>query len=333
MKKFILFAVALVVIALVALLVLTVVEPHDIVIKRSVYIKAPKKLVLDQVIRFRNWENWGPLQQRDNTMRTTYTGTDCEIGSSLKWAGDKNTVGSGEFRITAVKDNEIDLDVHVMQPEELMATSAFYVTDSAAGSKATWEIRKHIGFPYNAGLVLINVDRLVGSDLENGLTNLRKYVEANTAMTQTEVKEIDFPAHSYQGVRKVVGWADMMPFFSESYGLLGKGLGPKISGPAVGLYFTWDTVAKNSDLMAAFPVIDTAVSVKGATTYRINASRAYMATLKGGYSGLMRIHELLGQYLAAKGGKPGLVIEEYPIGPNQEPDSNKWITNVYYLIP
>ena len=118
MKKFILFAVALVVIALVALLVLTVVEPHDIVIKRSVYIKAPKKLVLDQVIRFRNWENWGPLQQRDNTMRTTYTGTDCEIGSSLKWAGDKNTVGLadiGDFSVPVDTQNLVGIPVIGMQ--------------------------------------------------------------------------------------------------------------------------------------------------------------------------------------------------------------------------
>ena len=57
-----------------------------------------------------------------------------------------------------------------------------------------------------------------------------------------------------------------------------------------------------------------------------------MAVLRGGYGKEMEVHGAIVKYMAAKGQQHGPVIEEYISGRLDEPDSNKWITNIYYLI-
>ena len=197
----------------------------------------------------------------------------------------------------------------------------------------------HFPFPLNAMCVFMDMDKLLGGDFASGLANMKALVESHgggvSGSTGMEVKEVDYPGHIYEGIRKTVSTANMSEMgkvFMDSKVLLGKDITGKVNGPSAGLYYTWDTVKKESDMAAVFPVSDSSKPVKGAVFLSVPASRAVMAVLKGSYAKEMEAHAAISKYMAAKGMVHGVVIEEYIAGPGTEPDTSKWITNIYYTI-
>lgn len=333
MKKFIRFLVIFLVLVIVIMLALALYEPQDVLVTRSVLIKAPKEAVFEQMVKFRNWTNWSPWYLMDTSMKLTYSGTDGLPGSSYQWKGQENKTGAGEMKNTGVEGASMNFDVHFTAPLEGKATGTLSAKDTAGMTKATWSFSMHVAFPFNAMDAFLNMDKMNGGDFETGLATMKKYVESHTTPAVViDVKEVDFPAHIYEGIRQTVAMSDMMKFFADTYGALGKELGSKIAGPAAGIYYTWDTTSKNSDMAAVFPVTDTTKPATGAVILHAGPAKAFMAVQKGGYSNAMIYHGALTKRLAEKGLKQSMVIEEYIAGPGNQPDSNKWVTNIYYLV-
>jgi hypothetical protein len=201
--------------------------------------------------------------------------------------------------------------------------------------KVTWSCVVKMSFPMNASFCIMNWDKLMGGDFETGLANLKQYAESHATaapVADVDIKEVDYPEHLFEGFRKTVAWADVNKFCMEHFGTLGNGMRAKINGAATGLYYTWDTASKTTDMVAAFPAYDTTVLVPGASFIRVPVSKAYMAVCKGGPASMPKYNKALLQYTMAKGQKEYLVIEEYAVSDHQEPDSNKWVTNIYYLV-
>ncbi|MFI5196736.1 MAG: SRPBCC family protein [Chitinophagales bacterium] len=336
MKKFLRFLVVLLVVVAAAILILALVEPTDIVVSRSAMIKAPKEAVFEQMVLFKNWPNWSPWYKMDTGTKMTYSGTDGQPGSSYHWVGTEKKTGEGDMKNVAVNGTAMDFEVNFNKPRKATAHGTLKAMDTAGMTKATWSFSIHIPFPLNAMPVFMNMDKMLGDDFENGLANMKQYVESHPAASSSdvEIKEVNYPAQIFEGFRKTVNWADIGKFSQESFPALGKELDGKIAGPGTELYYTWDTVNKNTDIAACFPVSDTTKPAKGAIIIHVAASKAYMTIMKGSYSNEneMKYHTALSKHLAAKGQKQSLVIEEYPVGPFQETDSAKWVTNIYYLI-
>ncbi len=333
MKKFLRFLVIFIVLVLVILLGLALYEPQDVLVTRSVLIKAPKEAVFEQMVKFRNWTNWSPWYLMDTSMKMTYSGTDGTTGSAYQWKGQENKTGAGSMTNTGVEGTSMNFDVVFTAPRDGKAKGMLSAKDSLGMTKATWSFSMHMDFPFNAMEAFLNMDKMLGGDFETGLATMKKYVESHSATEAViEVKEVDYPAHTYEGIRKTVAMADMLKFFADSYGTLGKELGPRIAGPAAGIYYTWDTTNKTSDLAAVFPVTDTTKPAPGAVILHAGPAKAYMAVLKGGYGNEMNYHNAIMKRLSEKGLKQNVVIEEYMAGPANQPDSNKWVTNIYYLV-
>ncbi len=340
MKKFIRFVVVLLLIVAAALIILMFVEPTEVVVTRSIVIKAPKEAVFEQIVMFKNWPTWDPWERMDSgKMKRTLYGTDGTPGSGYTWEGDKT--GAGDMRDSAVNGTDLLYKLTFTKPNTGSAWGHIKAEDTAGMTKVTWTCNMHFGMPLNAMLLFMNMDKMLGPDFENGLNNLKTNLESNTpAAASSEITEVDYAAHTFQGIRKVVDISNMdnfSKFFMEAYGTLGKSVGAKINGPAVAITYNWDTVKKQADVYAAMPVSDTTLRVQGTTFVQVPAAKAAVFVLKGGYatSKFMDAHAALGKYMATKGHTPGLIIEEYTIGqsgPHGEPDSNKWVTNIYYLI-
>ena len=332
MKKFIRFVLVLLAIVITLVLITAIVEPKDITVQRSIVIKAPKDSVFAQIVNFKNWTHWSPWYKLDSTMKITYTGTDGQQGSGYQWVGDEKTTGTGNMKNTVVTGTKMDYELHFVVPFEKDAVGYLKADDTAGMTKATWSITMHYSFPFNAVLAVLKMDKFLGGDFESGLTNLKTYTEARTtptAASDVQVKEIQYAAHLYQGVRKTISWGEITKFCADTYTLEATA---KATGPKVGLYYTWDTTNKHTDMAAVIPVVDTTHPIKGAGYIQVAAAKAYTATYTGGYSGGMKVHAALARQVAAKGQQQALVIEEYITGPATEKDSTKWVTNIYYLV-
>ncbi len=334
MKKFAIFTIVFLVIFAVFVGILIIIEPQDVAITRSTIIKAPKNIVFNQIVHFKNWSNWSPYIKSDTSMKLTYTGIDGMQGSAFQWVGNEKITGSGEMKNELVTNNELDFVVNFTKPNPGSSKGILKAEDSAGGyTKVSWTCLIHWPKPLNALWFIAKdkMDKMNGDDFENGLDNLKRYCELHL-LTNINIVETVYPAHLFQGYRKTVKMEDLDSFFADSYTKLGKGLNKKIAGSAVGLIYNWDTINKNADIAAAFPVADSQNAIKESFVVDMKNTKAYMAIQKGGYSNSKKTHEALNKYVTEHGKKQHLIIEEYNINKQNEPDSNKWVTTIYYLI-
>ena len=336
MKKFVRFMAALLFVVIVALVVLMFVEPQEVTVARTTFIKAPKDVVFEQIVNFKNWPAWDPWERMDSgKMKRTLFGTDGTPGSGYTWIGDKT--GAGEMKDSAVSGTDMLYKLTFTKPHG-SAWGHLKADDSAGMTKVTWTCNMHFGMPANAMLVFMNMDKMLGPDFENGLANMKTLLESKAAATPAtpaiQVTEVDYPAHTFQGLHKTISMnamGDMFKLFDDAKEVMAKNAADKINGKSAGIYFTWDTVKKETDMAAVYPVSE-AKTIKDVAVFNIPASKAVMAVLRGGYGKEMEVHGAIVKYMAAKGQQHGPVIEEYISGRLDEPDSNKWITNIYYLI-
>src|SRR4051812_21427355 len=117
MKKFLRFLVILVAVVAAAVLILALVEPTDVTVMRTTMIKAPKDVVFDQMVHFKNWTNWSPWYEMEPTMKMTYFGTDGQPGSGYHWVGGSKT-GEGEMTNKGVTGTQMDYEMVFKKPRE-----------------------------------------------------------------------------------------------------------------------------------------------------------------------------------------------------------------------
>lgn len=331
--KILRFIVILVLILGAAFLAICAFSPKEVTMERSTVIDAPKSVVWPQIQYFKNWPNWSPWKEMDSAMKVTVTDNDGQKGSSYHWVGDPKRTGEGEMENTGITDNEMKFNVHFVKPFEASSDGWLKMADEAGKVKVTWGYHAKYGFIASGIMTVMGMGKELAKSFDRGLELMKKYCEAHkndAAASAYKIEEIQFPAHIYAGIRKVVKWADMNKFFGESYGLVGKAAGARIAGPAVGLYYTWDDKNMETDAVAGFPVSDNK-PVAGASIIEVPASSAYKMVYVGPYSGFMQAHNAMHEHITASGKTQTLVVEEYITDPMTEKDSTKYITNIIYL--
>lgn len=333
MKKLLRFVGILLVTLLVIFVVLGLMGPKELTVTRSVVINAPKDAVWEQMVKFKNWPNWSPWIELDPTTQLSYSGTDGQVGSAYHWIGskDKNT-GEGDMTNKGVEGTTLNFEVHFMKPFDNTATGTLSATDTAGSTKATWVFNVHMNFTFRAFAMIMNMEKELGEEFMRGLNNMKKYVETHPVQTGGSIMETTYPGRLFGGIRARVPWDKMDKFFKAKYAEASMSLAKCINGPAASLTYEWDTVKKEADMAAVFPVADSTQKLKGISYFNVPATKAIAYTLTGPYSGEMQAHYKILKYVLDKGMTPLLVVEEYEKGPMTEIDSNKWETKIYYLV-
>jgi len=337
MKKFLRFIGILLLIIVAGVVILGLIAPKDITVERSVTINAPKAVVADQMLQYKNFHNWSPWQDLDPNMKSEIIGPERTAGTKYVWKGTKK-VGSGEMIVREARGDELQYTLNFKEPWESKADGHWSVEDAGNGqSKAIWNFTTHSSFPMNGIMMAMGMKKYLASDFDKGLNKLKAYSElhAKDASASTfQIETIQFPATTYAGIRKTLQMTNMeavSKFFSDSYSALGAAAGNRITGPATGLYYTWDNKTSTTNMAAAFPVSGTA-PVKGAEMLKVDAAKGYKIVYTGGYHGSAKAHEAAMAQVNKAGEKQVLAIEEYIKGPGEEKDSTKWVTNIIYLV-
>jgi hypothetical protein len=329
MKKIFRFLGILLLIIVLVVVVLGLIAPKDVSMERSVNIKGSKSVVRDQMFKYENFTNWNPFDDEDPNMKYDVT----PDGNKYTWEGN-NKVGSGEMMTKEQTDNQKSYDMHFIKPFESKAEGYYKVEDMGNGeTKATWGFHTHMDFPMNGISMLMGMEKMLTTSFDKGLNSLKQYVESGKAGTGSDVmiQDVQYPGGTYATIRKTISWDDMGQYFQNTYSALGQAAGQRITGPAMALYYKWDEQNKQADVAAGFPVSGTD-AVKGAVMVTQPVSPAYMVTYTGSQWGSVKVHEAIGKKLAENGKEMTVVLEEYIKSFNDEPDTNKHVTNIYYLL-
>lgn len=328
MKKVLRFLGILLLILVVGFVILALASPKVVEIEKSTTINGAKPIVWNQMVMFKNWEHWNPWDARDSTMEVTVEGTDGSAGAVYSWVGENS--GKGTITNRETGDNEMHYDMHFIEPMDSKSSGYVKIEDGEDGKvKATWGFRTEQGFLARGFSAIFGMKKMLERDFEEGLGMLKEYVESGKAGPTYDIHETTFPTTKFATIRETVKFNEMDQFFGPAYEKLGKAAGDKITGNAYGIYYSWDEENGQSDCAAAFPVSG---DVKGMTMQDIPESKAYMMKYTGPYSGLYGAHMAMNEHIQDKGVKDVLVLEEYITMPQQEPDTNKYVTNIYYLV-
>jgi hypothetical protein len=175
-KKIIIALLALVIIALIVALVV----PKEYHVEREITINKPKDSVFNYVKYLKNQDNFSVWAKMDPTMKKTFSGTDGTVGAIAGWDSTDKNVGKGEQEIKNIIPGErLEFELRFKVPFE--STDTAYMTTEAISptqTKVEWGFDGKSPYPMNLMLAFMNMDEMLGKDLETGLKNLKAIQEA-----------------------------------------------------------------------------------------------------------------------------------------------------------
>lgn len=329
MKKVLRFLLILIVILFVGYLILCIATPATMTVVRSTTINAPKNVVWNQMVDLENQQNWSPWKEMDPSIKTTITGPAGQVGQKSEWTSNDNV---GDMTISAVEGDSMRYDLHFVKPFAGEAVGWVTVSGEDGAVVATNGYSGESSF-WMRGMSALFGKRMMEKMLDRGLELLKEYVESGKAEVPAPayvIEEYTFPATTFATIRKTVKFNEMDSFFGPSYQAIAAAAGSQIKGNSHTITYKWDEANGEADVAAAFPVSG---PVKGMAMVDVPESKGYKLVLTGGYSmnNFMNAHMAIGKHAAENGLTEPLAIEEYIVTPEQEPDSNKWVTHIYYL--
>lgn len=167
----------LIVIAIIILLAL--IAPKSYNVNRRITINRPVSEVYNYLKFIKNQNEWSPWKKKDPNMTQTYEGTDGEIGFISKWEGNKE-VGCGEQElVNLIEDKFIQTQLRFLKPWKSKSDAYLQVDEEdASNTTVTWGFSGENKFPFTIFFLFFNMDRSVGADFEEGLSQLKKILES-----------------------------------------------------------------------------------------------------------------------------------------------------------
>ena len=147
-------------------------------LKREIQIGKPLQEVFNFLRYLRNQEHFSKWVMMDPNMKKDFRGTDGSVGFVYAWDGNKQA-GKGEQELKGIMDGErIDVEVRFIKPFEGIAATPF-TTKSISPNETlvSWGMTSTLKYPMNLMLLFMNMDKLLGKDLETSLLTLKKVLE------------------------------------------------------------------------------------------------------------------------------------------------------------
>lgn len=171
---------AIILIALVALFLITAwLAPKHYRIERSIVIDRPVQEVFSYLKLLKNQDQYSKWVRMDPAMKKTYEGVDGTEGFVFSWDGNKKA-GAGKQRIRRIRENELlDVEVEFIRPFSGIAGTPFSTTAiTPTQTRVTWGMHSSMKYPLNIVLLFMNMDKMLGKDIETSLEMLKSVLES-----------------------------------------------------------------------------------------------------------------------------------------------------------
>lgn len=160
-------------------LLVTLFLPQDYAVEREIIINQPKDSVFNYVKYLKNQDNFSVWSTKDPAMKKTFTGTDGTVGAIAAWDSKDENVGVGEQEIKKITEGKrIDFELRFKVPFE-STDDAYMITEAISPNqtKVKWGFKGKMPYPMNVMLPFMNMEEMLGKDLQDGLNNLKAVLE------------------------------------------------------------------------------------------------------------------------------------------------------------
>jgi uncharacterized protein YndB with AHSA1/START domain len=158
--------------------IIVALRPADFRISRSAKIPAPPSVVFRQVNDFHLWPAWSPWAKLDPDCKNIYEGAAAGVGARFAWSGN-GKVGAGRMTIVESRPGEfIRLEQNFEKPFQGHNYVEFTFKPEGRGTLMTWTTTGKNKFMAKAVMMVLNCDKMVGGEFEQGLANLKEVAAA-----------------------------------------------------------------------------------------------------------------------------------------------------------
>lgn len=165
---------------IVILLVVALFVKKRYTIIRETTISSPVADVYDYLRFHKNQKQYNHWLQLDPNVRTEIKGApDGQPGSILFFESKSKKAGTGEWENTDFVENErIDIELRFLQPYQFTADAKLHFKPiDEETTLLVWEYHSGMNWPLNITLLFIDMDKIIGRDIENTLENIKRQLE------------------------------------------------------------------------------------------------------------------------------------------------------------
>ena len=167
-----------VIVLLAVILVIAATRPDTFRVQRTVRIKAPPAKIFALINDFHRWSTWSPYEKLDPEMKRDFSGPASGKGAGYAWES-QGKAGAGSMEITESSEpNRIAIDLNFIKPFKNQCVAEFILTDKGDATEVTWALRGRAIYIGKLMGLFFNRDKMVGSDFETGLANLKTATES-----------------------------------------------------------------------------------------------------------------------------------------------------------
>jgi len=152
-------------------------------VDRTLEVAAPTDLVFGVLNDLRQFAGLlvlfgSPWEKLDPDMQKTLGGPAAGVGQTYAWSGNREA-GKGKMTIEeSVPGQKVGVKLEFVKPMASTATCALTVAGTPTGSSVTWSMQGNHNFIGKAVGVFMNMDKMLGTDIEKGLARLKAVAEA-----------------------------------------------------------------------------------------------------------------------------------------------------------
>jgi effector-binding domain-containing protein len=305
--------------------------PSQSKVERSLLIKASPEAISAKITNLHSWDEWSPWKDQDSAAKYLYNDT-VGVGGWMDWTG--NIVGSGKLSITKVAPDSIQYFLAFREPFESESNGSFSFVKTDSGTVVTWTDVETLPWPMVRIVALfMNFDEMMGPDFEKGLDKLKKVTENSYKYSYT-VQEKEVSPMTIATIRNKVNMGEIGNILGKSYGEIQAFIaknGAKMAGAPMAITLAWDSLSW--DFEAAIPIDKEIAGNNNIQIKKSYAGKVLFVEYKGAYDKTYQAYIDLENYKKEKGYvDAGGPWEVYLTDPMVEPDTSKWITEIYFPV-
>ena len=315
------------------------VQPNSYSVTRTRTIDAPQAVVYNNVIDFKNWEDWSSWVEKDPEIEITLPQQTKGVGGSYSWededgVGTMKTVGANPYSSIKQKMKFADYP-------SADVTWSFEPTDDGS-TEVTWTIAgDDLPFDFKIFATLMGgMEKQIGPYYERGLENLDSVITTQMKIYDINVEGVTQHSGGYYLYSTTsCKLSDFQAVMQEEF--------PKVGAYAISnnitfagapfvLYEKWDEANNAVIFSTCIPTNSRIISNEPQIlTGQLESFKAVKTVLMGDYQNLREAWDKTMNYIETNDleiPKDAAMLEVYPTDPAQKPNPADWKTEIYIQV-
>ncbi len=163
---------------IVVLIIVVAMQPAEFRVTRQAVMAAPPADVFAQVNDFHNWEAWSPWAKLDPNAKATYSGEASGKGATFAWAGNSEVGEGSQTILESHPPSHILMQLDFTKPFTATDMAEFTFKPQGEGTQVIWTMYGTNNFMAKAMSLVMDCDKMVGGQFEQGLASLKSVVES-----------------------------------------------------------------------------------------------------------------------------------------------------------